>query len=38
MAIHLLHSKTVAKAKPQEKDQRLKDGGGLYLLSKSNGA
>ena len=38
MAIHMLNSKTIANAKPQEKDQRLSDGGGLYLLNKTNGA
>jgi len=38
MAIHILHNKTIANVKPQKKDQRLKDGGGLYLLNKSNGA
>jgi len=38
MAIHLLNAKSVANAKPQEKDKRLSDGGGLYLLNKKNGA
>jgi hypothetical protein len=29
---------TVLNAKPTNKDQRLSDGGGLYLLIKSNGS
>ncbi|WP_371927914.1 Arm DNA-binding domain-containing protein, partial [Methylomonas rivi] len=29
---------TVRNAKPTEKDQRLNDGSGLYLLIKPNGA
>ena len=38
MAIYILHDKTITNTKPTDKDQRLKDGGGLYLLVKSNGA
>lgn len=38
MAKELLTDVTVRTAKPIEKDQRLNDGGGLYLLIKSNGA
>lgn len=38
MAKELLSDVTVRNAKPADKDQRLNDGGGLYLLIKSNGA
>ncbi|MBS0503520.1 MAG: tyrosine-type recombinase/integrase [Proteobacteria bacterium] len=33
-----LFAATVANAKPQERDYKLSDGGGLYLLVKTNGA
>ena len=38
MAKELLTDVTVRNAKPRDKDYRLKDGGGLYLLVKTNGA
>ena len=38
MARDLLKPVTVHNAKPSNKDQRLNDGGGLYLLVKINGA
>jgi len=38
MAKELLNDVTVRNAKPTGKDQRLNDGGGLYLLLKPNGA
>lgn len=38
MAKELLTDVTVRNAKPSEKDQRLNDGGGLYLLLKPSGA
>jgi hypothetical protein len=38
MAKELLTDVTVRNAKPTDKDQRLNDGGGLYLLIKPNGA
>ena len=38
MAKELLTDVTVRNAKPSEKDKRLNDGGGLYLLIKPNGA
>jgi integrase len=38
MAKELLTDVTVRNAKPVDKDLRLNDGGGLYLLLKSNGA
>jgi hypothetical protein len=38
MAIHLLKDKTLVNAKALEKDYRLKDGAGLYLIVKPNGA
>ena len=38
MAKDLLKPISVLNAKPTDKDQRLNDGGGLYLLVKTNGA
>lgn len=38
MATNLLKPLTVQNTKPTGKDQRLSDGGGLYLLVKPNGA
>ncbi len=38
MAKELLNDVTVRNAKPIDKDKRLNDGGGLYLLIKPNGA
>ena len=38
MAKELLFDVSIRNAKPTDKDQRLNDGGGLYLLIKSNGA
>jgi integrase len=38
MAKDLLKPITILNAKPADKDQRLNDGGGLYLLVKPNGA
>ena len=38
MAKELLTDVTVRNAKPSDKDKRLNDGGGLYLLVKPNGA
>ncbi len=38
MAKQILSDKTLRSVKPSDKDQRLNDGGGLYLLIKSNGA
>ncbi|MSP28770.1 MAG: DUF4102 domain-containing protein [Methylococcales bacterium] len=38
MAKELLTDVTIRKTKPTDKDQRLNDGGGLYVLVKSNGA
>jgi integrase len=38
MAKELLTDVTVRNAKPTDKDKRLNDGGGLYLLIKPNGA
>ncbi len=38
MAKELLNDVTVRNAKPTDKNQRLNDGGGLYLLIKPNGA
>ena len=38
MAKDLLTDVAIRNAKPQDKDTRLNDGGGLYLLIKSNGA
>ncbi|MDD5125300.1 DUF4102 domain-containing protein, partial [Methylovulum sp.] len=38
MAKELLADVTVKSAKPSDKDKRLNDGGGLYLLIKPNGA
>ncbi|MEI6267625.1 MAG: integrase arm-type DNA-binding domain-containing protein [Methylococcaceae bacterium] len=38
MAKDILKSVTIHNAKPTDKDQRLNDGGGLYLLVKTNGA
>jgi hypothetical protein len=32
-----LFATTVANAKPQDRDDKLSDGGGLYLLVRSNG-
>lgn len=37
MAKELLTDVTVRTAKPSDKDKRLNDGGGLYLLIKPNG-
>src|SRR3546814_10643592 len=33
-----LFATTVANAKPQDRDYKLSDGGGLYLLVRANGA
>jgi hypothetical protein len=38
MAKQLLTDTTLRNAKPEAKDKRLNDGGGLYLLIKANGA
>lgn len=38
MAKDLLNDKAIRNAKPTDKDQRLNDGGGLYMLVKPNGA
>lgn len=38
MAKELLSDVTIRNAKPGDKDKRLNDGGGLYLLIKTNGA
>lgn len=38
MAKELLQDVTIRNVKPIDKDKRLNDGGGLYLLIKSNGA
>ena len=38
MAKQILTDTTLRNAKPEDKDKRLNDGGGLYLLIKSNGA
>ena len=38
MAKELLTDVTIRNAKPIDKDKRLNDGGGLYLLIKTNGA
>lgn len=38
MAKELLTDVSIRNTKPTDKDQRLNDGGGLYLLIKSNGA
>ena len=38
MAKDLLKDITIRNAKPTDKDQRLTDGGGLYLLIKPNGS
>lgn len=38
MALELLTDTAIRNVKPAEKDQRLTDGGGLYLLAKPNGA
>ena len=38
MAIELLLDVTVRNAKPGDKDNRLNEGGGLYVLIKPNGA
>ena len=38
MAKQILSDKTLRSVKPSDKDQRLNDGGGLYLLIKTNGA
>lgn len=38
MAKELLTDVTVRNSKPNEKDQRINDGSGLYLLIKPNGA
>lgn len=38
MAEKLLVDPTLKNAKPGDKDKRLNDGGGLYLLIKPNGA
>ena len=38
MARDILKPVTVLNVKPSNKDQRLNDGGGLYLLVKPNGA
>jgi integrase len=38
MAKELLTDAAIRNIKPTDKDQRLNDGGGLYLLIKSNGA
>jgi hypothetical protein len=38
MAKELLTDVTIRNTKPTDKDQRLNDGGGLYVLVKPNGA
>jgi hypothetical protein len=38
MAKELLQDVTIRNAKPKDKGQRLNDGGGLYMLIKTNGA
>ncbi|MGZ8221282.1 MAG: Arm DNA-binding domain-containing protein [Methylobacter sp.] len=38
MATNILFDVTIRNAKPTDKNQRLNDGGGLYLLIKPNGA
>lgn len=38
MAVHILSDTQVRQAKPKEKDFKMTDGGGLYLLVKHNGA
>lgn len=38
MAKHILNDVTIRNAKPEDKDKRLNDGNGLYLLIKPNGA
>ncbi len=38
MAKELLNDVTIRNTKPTDKDQRLNDGGGLYVLVKPNGA
>ncbi|MDD5462867.1 MAG: tyrosine-type recombinase/integrase [Methylococcales bacterium] len=38
MATNILKPSTIQNAKPTDKDQRLSDGGGLYLLIKSSGS
>ena len=38
MAVHFLSDTQVRQAKPKDKDYKLSDGGGLYLLVKQNGA
>ncbi|WP_027157898.1 tyrosine-type recombinase/integrase [Methylobacter luteus] len=38
MAKQLLNDVTIRSTKPGDKDKRLNDGGGLYLLIKTNGA
>ena len=38
MAKDLLTDVAIRNARPQDKDVRLNDGGGLYLLIKPNGA
>jgi len=38
MAKKLLSDPTIKSAKSEDKDKRLNDGGGLYLLIKTNGA
>jgi integrase len=38
MAEKLLSDPTIKNAKPEDKDKRLNDGGGLYLLIKTKGA
>lgn len=38
MAKYILNDTTLRNAKPDAKDKRLNDGGGLYLLIKPNGA
>jgi hypothetical protein len=38
MAKNILKPATIQNVKPTDKDQQLSDGGGLYLLIKSNGS
>jgi len=38
MAVHILSDIQVRQSKPREKDYKLTDGGGLYLLVKRNGS
>ncbi len=38
MAKHMLKDVSIRTAKPEEKDKRLNDGDGLYLLVKPNGS